>query len=167
LKNRINILITLFYTILTVLYGGSLLSQNHLNEIKSDKTYFKPNIFKQILRLRSESNGTVIANTREKASKEANSLKTSADTLNKISRIWSQGDTYNIRVRLAETDVNIQLGAYNMLGKEVLKIYSGKANAKESIYTFTTADLPNGVYFCVLQGPNFRNAEKFIVSKSR
>ena len=94
-------------------------------------------------------------------------IAVTADTLNSIQKVWSKNEQFYIRLSLMDYQSDITLTAYNMLGKEVLKIHQGAPKPKDSLYEFSSSDLPNGVYFCVLQGKNFRDAEKFIVSRSR
>ncbi len=94
-------------------------------------------------------------------------LTVNTDSANAISRIWNKGDQYFVKISLADYQSEVSLVAYNMIGKEVLVIHQGTPRPKDSIYEFSTQELPNGVYFCVLRGKNFKKAEKFIVSKSR
>lgn len=91
----------------------------------------------------------------------------SSDTSNSIQRVWSKNEQFYIRVSLMDYQSDVTLTAYNMLGKEVLKIHQGTPKPKDTLYEFSSSELPNGVYICVLQGKNFRDAEKFIVSRSR
>jgi hypothetical protein len=52
-----------------------------------------------------------------------------------------------------------------MLGKEVLEVFRGtSSSAQEEVYT-TSFNLPNGIYICVLQSKNFKDTEKFIISR--
>ena len=51
-----------------------------------------------------------------------------------------------------------------MLGNLVKEVYSGTA-IEDVEYPFDASNLPNGFYLCILQGPNFRDAEKFTISR--
>lgn len=84
---------------------------------------------------------------------------------NSIINIWNNNDIYNVRVNVRDKDSEIEIGIFNMLGKEVMKVYKGVVGNNEAIYEFNADKLPNGVYLCVLQGRNFRDVEKFIVSR--
>lgn len=84
---------------------------------------------------------------------------------NRIERIWHSRGTVNVKVVLEDKDVNLTLKVYNMLGKEVAEIHKGTQPAREYTHEFPDAGLPNGIYICTLTGPNFRDTEKFIVSR--
>ena len=86
-------------------------------------------------------------------------------TSNKISRIWLVNNVLKVEVMLAKDDVNLTIKVYNMLGKEVAEVYNGVQSSSTRIYTHTMTSLPNGVYICCLVGQNFRDTEKFIVSR--
>lgn len=116
----------------------------------------------------SRSDGTKIAQNWSVPKSGVNKqVAYSADTTNSILKIWSKSEQFYVKISLADYQSDIALTAYNMLGKEVLKIHQGTPKPKEYLYEFSSTDLPNGVYICVLQGRNFRDAEKFIVSRSR
>ncbi len=114
------------------------------------------------------SDGTLIANSPSRA-KNSKLLRTDADSNkkeNRIAKVWrGMQEQYHIKVDVKDNEPYIRLSVYNMLGKEVLLIYSDKPKPKDVEYTFSGSELPNGVYICVLQGKNFRDAEKFIVSR--
>ncbi|MBE2190331.1 MAG: T9SS type A sorting domain-containing protein [Desulfobulbaceae bacterium] len=85
---------------------------------------------------------------------------------NNIVSVWNNNDAYNVKVALKDKDSEIDIGIYNMLGKEVLKVVQkGVQTSDEAIYEFNVSKLPNGVYLCVLIGRNFRDVEKFIISR--
>jgi hypothetical protein len=48
-----------------------------------------------------------------------------------------------------------------MLGKRVMDVYKGASGRGQQEFTQSLAELPDGVYICILQGDNFRKAEKF------
>lgn len=84
---------------------------------------------------------------------------------NSIVSIWNNSDIYSAKVYLKDKDGEIDIGIYNMLGKEVLKVFKGGQSSDEQTYDFNVSKLPNGVYLCVLIGRNFRDVEKFIISR--
>ncbi len=86
-------------------------------------------------------------------------------TLGRIESIWFKGNQYYVKLNLANYDEEIKLSVYNMLGKEVLLIHQNKALPRDSEYTFDGSLLPNGIYICILEGKNYRDAEKFVVSR--
>jgi len=96
----------------------------------------------------------------------ASSVENDTVTTNNIVNIWNSNDAYNVKVALKDKDSEIDIGIYNMLGKEVLKVVQkGIQTTDEAIYEFNVSKLPNGVYLCVLIGRNFRDVEKFIISR--
>jgi len=84
---------------------------------------------------------------------------------NSIINIWNNNDIYNVRINIRDKDSEVEIGVFNMLGKEVMKVFKGIVGNNEAIYEFNADKLPNGVYLCVLQGRNFRDVEKFVVSR--
>ncbi|MBI3258287.1 MAG: T9SS type A sorting domain-containing protein [Ignavibacteriae bacterium] len=96
------------------------------------------------------------------------SRKQAADTIQtKINKIFPVGnDVYRVEIDLAQDQQNLTIAAYNLLGKKVLDIHQGgdKAGEKKT-YDMNTTSIPSGIYICVVQGDNFRFAEKFYLSK--
>lgn len=96
-------------------------------------------------------------------------FKQNADTLignARITVVWS--DVQQIKVKLQITqnrDVNFRLSLYNLLGKEVKVIYEGLPRDNDYEYTASIADLPNGVYICILSSSNYKDAKKIVISK--
>lgn len=89
-----------------------------------------------------------------------------ADTAlpNTISNIWYNSNELNITIHIPDKNKYISIKLYNMLGKEVMKIYEGTHTREDDAYV-VQFNLPNGIYICVLQGDNFRDAKKIIVSR--
>ncbi|GAB1431130.1 hypothetical protein MASR2M18_19650 [Ignavibacteria bacterium] len=84
----------------------------------------------------------------------------------RIVGIREGGDTFRLLLDLGEDQHNISINAFNLLGKKVTEIYQGPEKAgRGKDYTFNVGGLPNGIYICVVQGDNFRLAEKFIISR--
>lgn len=104
--------------------------------------------------------GTDIANSKGEKILDTTSVGS------RIDRIWSyDGIDFHVEITLEDYESLIKLSVYNMLGKQVTVIRDGKPNPKGTEYFFNGADLPPGVYMCILQGSNFRDTEKFIVSR--
>lgn len=87
-------------------------------------------------------------------------------TQTRIVGIREGGDVFRLILDLGEEQHNISINAFNLLGKKVLEVYQGPERAgKAKEYLLNVASLPNGIYICVVQGDNFRLAEKFIISR--
>lgn len=105
----------------------------------------------------SVSSGTVARNSRATADSAIGS---------RIVGIREGGDTFRLLLDLGEDQHNISINAFNLLGKKVTEIYQGPEKAgRGKDYSFNVSGLPNGIYICVVQGDNFRLAEKFIISR--
>ena len=84
---------------------------------------------------------------------------------NEIVSLYSQSQLqFFVRIQLAEYNVEIKLLIFNMLGNLVKEAFAGVAT-KGVEYDFDASNLPNGLYLCILEGPNFRDAEKFTISR--
>ncbi len=96
-------------------------------------------------------------------------FKQNADTVigsARITLVWS--DLQQIKVKLQITqnrEAILRLSLFNLLGKEVKVIYEGLPKDNEYEYTTTIADLPNGVYICILSSSNYKDAKKIVISK--
>jgi len=84
---------------------------------------------------------------------------------NEIVSLYSS-DQINFRVDIALSEYNVQIKLliFNMLGNLVEEVFVGVAT-KGVDYPFIASNLPNGLYLCILEGPNFRDAEKFTISR--
>lgn len=86
---------------------------------------------------------------------------------------FSYNSTYDpepvkLVVKVKDKDKRITITIYNMLANKVSDVYSGIPGTNElEIENFKEkiSSLANGVYICVLQGNNFREKEKFIISR--
>jgi len=90
------------------------------------------------------------------------------DTVRKENRflfVRAASEVLTVRIELARDESQVEIGVYNMLGKKIMDVHRG-ATAR-GIHEYTTAiqDLPEGVYVCVMQGADFRKAEKFYLSR--
>jgi len=95
-------------------------------------------------------------------------LTIGADSSRKESRIIfarATADVFSTRVELAADENQIEVGIYNMLGKKVQDVYRGAASRGQHDYSQPVSDLPEGVYICIMQGSDFRRAEKFYLSR--
>jgi hypothetical protein len=93
--------------------------------------------------------------------------RTVADSLPREHRIQgireANGEHFLI-VELASEQRRLEIAVYNLLGKRVATVYQGKASPGVHEYPIPSAELPNGVYICVVQGDGFRLAQKFVVA---
>ena len=107
----------------------------------------------------------------ENQQKKTNITKLDTTNKNKIVKIWENNSgVLNITAKLNDNKKNIKVIVYNMLGKEVSILFNGVPVNKNSDgdYYFvsdTSLELPRGVYILVIQGIDFRIAEKFILTK--
>lgn len=91
-----------------------------------------------------------------------------ADTARTISRIISTravADVITVQAELVREEPQLEIGLYNMLGRKVQDVYRGHASRGRHEYSATVSDLPEGVYICIMQGSDFRRAEKFYLSR--
>lgn len=91
-----------------------------------------------------------------------------ADTTRKENRVIfarAAADVFTARIEVALDEQLIEVGIYNMLGKKVMDVYKGSASRGIHDYTQPIPDLPEGVYICIMQGNDFRKAEKFFLSR--
>lgn len=93
-------------------------------------------------------------------------VKVEADTTvnNKILQVWATSTDLNVKIQVTDKNKQINITVYNMLGKEIVKVYDGIHTRDTDPYTVNFF-IPNGIYICVLRGDGFRNAEKFIISR--
>lgn len=83
-----------------------------------------------------------------------------------ITRVYTRDNLkFYIEIRLKEDLIPIKLQIYNMLGNLVKDVHDGTVVGKTVEFNFDATNLPNGFYLCILQGPNFRDAEKFTISR--
>lgn len=96
-------------------------------------------------------------------------FKQNADTVvgsARITIVWT--DIQQIKVKLQITqnrEATFRLSLFNLLGKEVKVIYEGLPRDNDYEYTTSIADLPNGVYICILSSNNYKDAKKIVISR--
>jgi len=83
---------------------------------------------------------------------------------NKILQVWATSTDLNVKVQVSDKNKQINITVYNMLGKEIVKVFEG-LHVRESDPYIVNINMPNGIYICVLRGDGFRHAEKFIISR--
>ncbi len=112
----------------------------------------------------SQISDGIIIDSKE-LSKTANIDQDTSTIKNEILRVYTSDNlNFKVKIRLKEYIIPIKISIYNMLGNLVEEVYSG--TAIEGVdYPFVASNLPNGFYLCILQGPNFRDAEKFTISR--
>ena len=124
---------------------------------------------KLVADLRKKQN--IINNTIDNINVTAKTEKLDSAQNNKIVKIWEVNEgVLNIAVALSDTQSVIKIAVYNMLGKEIKKIFTGLPTNKneDGNYIFsseTALNVPKGVYIIVVQGAQFRIAEKYIFTK--
>lgn len=78
----------------------------------------------------------------------------------------SSGGVYQLELDIADNQQNLSIGIYNLLGKKVIDVHQGGEFAGRSkMFDVNVQGIPNGIYMCIVQGDNFRLAEKFYVSR--
>jgi hypothetical protein len=74
-------------------------------------------------------------------------------------------EVFTTRVELASDESLVEISIFNMLGKRVMDVYKGASSRGVHEHTQSISELPDGVYMCVMQGANFRKAEKFFFNR--
>lgn len=110
-----------------------------------------------------ETNGTNIDYQYVGSDNEQEETTDTTAIKNRIVSVVKISSKYYVEVELEEQNTQIEIKVFNMLGKLVVDVYNGSANNGDK-FDFD-ANLLNGIYICVLIGPNIRDAEKFIVSR--
>ncbi len=98
-------------------------------------------------------------------SAKVNVANDTSKTESRIISVRATPDVLQAKVDLATDQQQVDLAIFNMLGKRMTDVYRGPASKGEHEYTTSISDLPEGVYICILQGSNFRRAEKFYLSR--
>ncbi len=93
------------------------------------------------------------------------------DTIYKPSKIKKvnidqTAEIMTIGISIPDDKYDFQIACYNMLGKKVLDVISGKKVANQREFRLDISKIPNGIYICVLQVSNGqKDTEKFIISR--
>lgn len=92
-----------------------------------------------------------------------------ADTTTKIKSVGkTTTGNYIVSVELAQDAPQLQINVYNILGRKVVEVWKGDAVKGDVIikdFSQEMQGLPEGMYICVVQGKDFRLAEKFTASR--
>jgi hypothetical protein len=102
------------------------------------------------------------------AAKNSSKTQLATDTSKKESRILFArvaSDVFSARVELANDESQTEIGIYNMLGKKMMDIHRGALSHGQHDFTLNVPEVPDGVYICIMQGSDFRRAEKFFISR--
>ena len=99
------------------------------------------------------------------SSLEFRTVEADSSVNNIIEKVYNNGELYTVEIQLNDYDNQIRILVFNMLGNLVKSVFEGNPLTENSVYQFDASNLPNGVYLCILEGPNFRDAEKFIISR--
>lgn len=114
-----------------------------------------------------ENYGTKFANSL--FSSEMFFFKQNADTIvgsARIVAVWNDANQIKVKLQITQNrDVSFKLSLFNLLGKEVKTIYEGLPRDNDYEYTASIADLPNGVYICMLSSNNYKDAKKLVISR--
>lgn len=143
-----------------------LIAFNYSNSQTSDINSKNNKIITQktsLVQPKQNSDGIIIDS--KQLSKTAGIDQDTSKNKNEILKVYTSDNLkFYVRIKLKEYLIPIKIQIYNMLGNLVEEVYSGAA-IKDVEYTFDASNLPNGFYLCILQGPNFRDAEKFTISR--
>jgi len=165
LKDTFKILFFLLLPIFFVLSYTSLLAEGDNNVLQYLTQIGTP---KDLIKYKKHSDGTVI-DVKDKKLSSFDKKLTSSDSVkreDKIVSINEINDQFVVKIELINYDQEVNLIVYNMLGKQVLDIFHGYPHKDPDYpYSFRSSILPNGIYFVVFQGRNFRKARKFIVAR--
>ncbi|MFA7325611.1 MAG: hypothetical protein WC121_03040 [Candidatus Kapaibacterium sp.] len=126
------------------------------NKVISSKT--------SILQPSQKPDGIIIDS--KQLSKTAGLDQDTSRAKSEITRVYTRDNLkFYIEIKLKEDLIPIKLQIYNMLGNLVKDVHDGTVVGKQVEFDFDASNLPNGFYLCILQGPNFRDAEKFTISR--
>ncbi|MEY3385448.1 MAG: hypothetical protein RIR53_259 [Bacteroidota bacterium] len=101
----------------------------------------------------------------DRAQTKANTGRDSSIAPPRIVSTRVNAEVFSARVELAGDESLVDIAIYNMLGKRVMDVFKGASSRGVHEHTQSISELPEGVYMCVLQGSNFRKAEKFFFNR--
>ncbi len=71
-----------------------------------------------------------------------------------------------VRLTLPEEQwENVRISTYNLLGKQIGVLYDGDLSDETLQIEFDVSRLHTGVYICIAEGPDFKLARKFVISR--
>ena len=103
--------------------------------------------------------------TDERAQVKSNTGRDTAIAPPRIVSTRVSSEVFTTRVELASDESLVEISIFNMLGKRVMEVYKGASSRGVHEHTQSISELPDGVYMCVMQGANFRKAEKFFFNR--
>lgn len=157
--------ITLVLTVILMVFGSVAAHADKAKTVKTRSTVSKS------ARLNTPGLNAVDAVVTALGQKSApskakvNVANDTAKTDSRIVSVHATADVLTAKVDLATEQPQIDVAIYNMLGKRMSDVFKGPASRGEHEYVSSISDLPEGVYICILQGSNFRRAEKFYLSR--
>ncbi len=136
-----------------------------LSAKESNKSVNKVNLQNNSTLVNSSPHGTNIDSKYNKSIVPKVEQEADSTIKNEIVSLYSRDQIdFNVRISLSEYNIRIKLLVFNMLGNLVKEVFIGVATEGPE-YPFDASNLPNGLYLCILEGPNFRDAEKFTISR--
>lgn len=79
--------------------------------------------------------------------------------------VESSGEKAVIKTDFPEDKDQVDIGVYNLLAKRVLDVEKRFIRSGEEQIPMDISSLPRGMYICVIQGKDFRLAQKFVVTR--
>lgn len=164
----------LFFAVLFIFVFIKTEAQSTLHGLFKSESPVYPNYIMQILLNGSaplQKANFVGENKKEMSKIRIRQSRISEDTSgnrdNRVTKIHTanHADELILTIYLSESDQRIQVVVYNLLGKVVMEPQYISQSKGEYDHSFNIANLPNGVYLCVLTGKNFRIKEKFVISR--
>lgn len=152
--------------LLTILSFCFLSLSNSFSQSFNHLTNISGNSKKTVIQANSNQNlhGTKF-DSDEYSKSEISVNQDSSRIRNEIRKVYSRDQLkFIVQIQLTEYNIPIKIHIFNMLGNLVKEVYKGTA-IKDVEYDFDASNLPNGLYLCILEGPNFRDAEKFTISR--
>lgn len=156
MKSFLIILSIIFVFSISNSYTKSLIISNNSKKIDFNPTSSNTSTTK--------SHGTDIDSNYQ--SKSARIEQDTSGIKNEITKVYTRDNLkFYVEIKLKEDLIPIKIQIFNMLGNLVKDVHNGTVVGKEVEFNFDATNLPNGFYLCILQGPNFRDAEKFTISR--
>ncbi|MDR0926520.1 MAG: hypothetical protein LBO69_01975 [Ignavibacteria bacterium] len=162
------------YLITIFLFFTLLFSANATPFYTKDLQMFQVNSASQPLPFFAyqKTDGTKIApDNVKKNDTRSTPTNTEPKQSNSIKKIWEGTDgLLNVEADIADDKDEVKIVVYNMLGKEVRKVFQGIPAEKnaEGHYLFnsqTNINLPKNVYILVIQGTTFKIADRFVIAR--
>ena len=164
MKANFKISLILFLNIIFTDVAVSAFNSKHLYALTVNNS--KPEL-RQIIANSNPDGMKIVSNNSKK--REVQVAETQPK--NSIKNIFEGDDgILNISLELIDEKTEVKISVFNMLGKEVRKIYQGLPLEKddEGYFIFASKaplNLPKNVYILVVQGNTFRIADRFVVTK--